>query len=250
MALQEELEVQGNKLFRYRSHLPLILLVVSIPVFIYTQLYNNQFAKFISYDAWEIIAFAVCLLGLLVRVYTVGYTPKNTSGRNTAQGQVADVLNTRGIYSMVRHPLYVGNFFMWLGIAMLVQDAWYIIAFIFIYWVYYERIMFAEEQFLRGKFGQKYVDWSMTAPAFIPSFKNYNGAELTFSWKKVIKKEKNGIAAIFVVFLLFRFIRDYMLTGELVLDSWQVYATVISVVIYFILKIFKKYTKVFDEEGR
>jgi hypothetical protein len=212
MALQEELEVQGNKLFKYRSHLPLILLVVSI--------------------------------------YTVGYTPKNTSGRNTSEGQVADVLNTQGIYSMVRHPLYVGNFFMWLGIAMLVQDIWYMVAFTFIYWVYYERIMFAEEQFLRKKFGDIYVNWSLKTPAFIPSLKNFSSNDLTFSWKKVIKKEKNGVAAVFIVFLIFRFIRDYLLTGTVVTDSWQVYATAASIVIYFILKVLKSSTKVFEEEGR
>lgn len=250
MALQEELELQGNKLFRYRSHLPLILLIVSIPVFIYTKIYSNLFQDYITYNLWELISFGVCLVGLLVRVYTVGYTPKNTSGRNTTEGQVADVLNTQGIYSTVRHPLYVGNFFMWLGIAMLVQDLWYIIAFIFIYWVYYERIMFAEEQFLRKKFGEIYVKWSLKTPAFIPSLKNFSSNDLTFSWKKVIKKEKNGIAAVFIVFLLFRAIKDYIETETFVTDSYLLYITVGSVVLYFILKFIKKYTSFFDEEGR
>lgn len=250
MALQEEMEIQGNKLFKYRSNLPLILLLVSIPVFIFTQKYNNQFSRFISYDVYELISFGVCFLGLAIRVYTVGHTPKNTSGRNTTEGQVADVLNIRGIYSTVRHPLYVGNFFMWLGIAMLVQDLWYILAFVFIYWVYYERIMFAEEQFLRKKFGADYVNWSLKTPAFVFSFKNFDGNELTFSWKKVIKKEKNGVAAVFIVFLAFRFLRDYLLTGTIITDSWQVYATIASVVLYLILKLLKSQTKVFDEAGR
>lgn len=250
MALQEELEVQGNKLFKYRSNLPLILLAVSIPVFIYTHISTNLFDRFISYELYELISFGVCFFGLAIRIYTVGHTPKNTSGRNTAEGQVADVLNTRGIYSAVRHPLYVGNFFMWLGIAMLVQDVWYIIAFVFIYWVYYERIMFAEEQFLRKKFGEIYVNWSLKTPAFIPSFKNFNNNELTFSWKKVIKKEKNGVAAIFIVFLLFRFLLDYINTGTVITNSWQVYATAASIVLYFILKFVKSKTSLLDEEGR
>jgi len=250
MALQEELEVQGNRLFKYRSNLPLILLAVSIPVFIYTHNNPNFIEKFISYDLYELLSFAVCFFGLAIRIYTVGHTPKNTSGRNTNEGQVADELNTRGIYSTVRHPLYVGNFFMWLGIAMLVQDLWYIIAFVFIYWVYYERIMFAEEQYLRKKFGEIYVNWSLKTPAFIFSFKNFNDNELTFSWKKVIKKEKNGLAAIFIVFLLFRFIRDYVETGELETKSWQVYVTAASIVLYLILKVIKSKTHLLDEEGR
>ena len=64
--------------------------------------------------------------GLGIRVFTVGFTPKNTSGRNTAE-QIADVLNTSGIYSMVRHPLYVGNFFMWLGIGLLTQNPYFVL---------------------------------------------------------------------------------------------------------------------------
>jgi len=83
-------------------------------------------------------------LGLFIRAYAVGHTPANTSGRNTKE-QLADELNTTGIYSMVRHPLYLGNFFMWLGAAVLTKNGWFIVAFILLYWIYYERIMFAEE---------------------------------------------------------------------------------------------------------
>jgi len=101
----------------------------------------------------------ISLCGLAIRVYTVGHTPANTSGRNTA-GQLAESLNTTGIYSLVRHPLYLGNFFMWLGVALLIANFWFVIAFVFAYWIYYERIMFAEEQFLRTKFGPTYVEWA------------------------------------------------------------------------------------------
>ena len=71
---------------------------------------------------------------------------------------------------MVRHPLYLGNFFMWLGVAMLTENTWFSIAFVLFYAFYYERIMYAEESFLRAKFGKTYLDWAAQVPAFIPSF--------------------------------------------------------------------------------
>ena len=58
------------------------------------------------------------LSGLALRAYTVCTTPKGTSGRNTAR-QVADHLNTKGIYSVVRHPLYLANYLIWAGILLL-----------------------------------------------------------------------------------------------------------------------------------
>ena len=249
MALQEEFELQGNKLFKYRGTLPLIFLFSGILFFIYSNLYLSGFEEYISFYNYELISIGVSFLGLLIRIYAVGYSPRNTSGRNTGK-QVADVVNTNGIYSMVRHPLYVGNFFMWLGISMLAQSIWFIIVFTLVYWIYYERIMFAEEQFLRKKFGKAYLDWAGITPAFIPSFKNYSPPKISFSWKKIIKKEKNGFTAVFMVFFLFRAIGDYIETGNLVLDSWLLYITAASMILYLILKFIKKYTAILDEAGR
>ncbi len=110
--------------------------------------------------------------------------------------------------------------------------------------------MFAEEQFLRKKFGKAYLDWAGITPAFIPSFKNYSPPKITFSWKKIIKKEKNGFTAVFIVFFLFRGIGDYIETGSLVLDSWLLYITAASMILYLILKFIKKYTAILDEAGR
>ncbi len=251
MALQEEFEQQGVFMFRYRSTLPLVFLLSGLLVFVYTLLYSTGFERVLPYNIYEIISIGVSFLGLLIRIFTVGYTPANTSGRNTTE-QVADKLNTSGIYSTVRHPLYVGNFFMWLGPAMLTQNLWYIAAFVLAYWLYYERIMYAEEAFLRKKFGDTYIKWSEKTPAFILSFKNFTKPNIWFSWKKVLKKEKNGFTAIFVTFFLFRMIKDYIENKSLYnsIHSWLFYATLASIVIYFILKYLKKYTKVFDEKGR
>ncbi|WP_313100976.1 methyltransferase [Epilithonimonas sp.] len=144
MALKEELEKQGNWLFRYRSFLPLIVLVVGLAVLVQTSLKKESFDCSIYY---ELFCLFVSIIGLGIRIYTVGFTPKNTSGRNTKEGQVADKLNTTGIYSIVRNPLYLGNFFMWLGLAMFTENVWFIICFILFYWIYYERIIFAECNF-------------------------------------------------------------------------------------------------------
>lgn len=241
MALHTEMQSQGDFLFRNRSYLPLIFLITGLGVYLYGE-YNEVDAtnNFLS-EYFEYICLSICLLGLLIRIKTVGHTPPKTSGRNTKVGQVADELNTSGLYSLVRHPLYVGNFFMWLGIAMLTENLWFIVAFILLYVVYYERIMYAEEHFLITKFKNKYTDWSKATPAFIPDFKYYKKPRYPFNIKKVIKKEKNGLVAIFALFWLFEWASNALEHGitHLELNGWF-YMMIATSVMYLVLKIMKK----------
>lgn len=248
MALQEEFEEQGNFLFKYRTYLPLVVLVAGLALFM-IQKQNGSFLD-LGQNYWY-LSMIVGLAGLIIRIYTVGHTPENTSGRNTTGGQLADQLNQTGIYSLVRHPLYLGNFLMWLAIAMLTANATYIIGFILAYWLYYERIMYAEEQFLRSKFGKNYTDWAAGVPAFIPKLTGFVAPKYPFSIKKVLKKEKNGLAALFGLFFIFEFAGNYASFGnfELVESVWF-WGFVITGIIYLILKLIKSNTKILDEEGR
>lgn len=250
MALIEEFEKQGTWLFRYRGVLPLVILLIGGGVFAYAEYYHEQFfLKNIEYKRyWELFCLAVCLFGFWIRVYTIGYTPRFTSGRNV-KAQLAETLNTKGIYSIVRHPLYLGNFFMWLGIALLIGHIWFVVSFCLFYWVYYERIMFAEEQFLRKKFGEAYTEWADKVPAFFPKMRGFVKPDISFSFKKVLRKEKNGFAAIFLIFALFDIGGEQI--GLTAGYNYPLIAMAIfSVVLYLVLKILKQYTSVLNEEGR
>jgi len=250
MALQESLEKQGNWLFKYRGKLPLLLLAIVLLLFIRTELYPETFIlEETPYEVYyERLCLLLCLFGLAIRVYTVGHTPANTSGRNE-NAQLADHLNTTGIYSLVRHPLYLGNFFMWLGLAMMTGHLWFLIGFCIFYWIYYERIMFAEEQFLRKKFGAAYLEWAEKTPAFIPSlnFKKFRKPDYPFCLKKVLRQEKDGLVAVAVLFALFNLIGEWV---EKELDFTLLVGATLIGVIYLILKFLKKYTRILNQEGR
>lgn len=244
MALLEELESQGNYLFKRRGTLPAYLLLVALLV--------HYFTAASGFTAWpwlDFVALGVCLLGVLIRALAVGSSANRTSGRNT-HGQQADVVNDAGIYSLVRHPLYLGNFFMWFGPVLLMQNLWFAVAFVFIYWVYYERIMFAEEQYLRKKFGAPYTDWAARVPAFVPKLSGYvSGKGLNL--KKVFQREKNGIVAIFLVILLFKLVAAVAQETF----SWQVFyqqesfwvrALSVSLVYYVVVKVLTRTTHIFE----
>jgi protein-S-isoprenylcysteine O-methyltransferase Ste14 len=250
MALRRELKKQGNWLFTYRSFIPLAVLLIGAAMVIYAEFEPGaSFIKETPYESiYEVFCIVVSLFGLYIRIFTVGHTPVNTSGRNASR-QIADTLNTTGIYSAVRHPLYLGNFFMWLGPALLAGNFWFIVAFCLFYWVYYERIMYAEEQFLKKSFGKVYTDWAKNVPAFIPSFKNYKKPELPFSWKKILKKEKNGFTAIFLIFTFFDVVGE-LIHGRTDFNYYLIGICVLTSFLYLILKYLKWHTNVLNESGR
>ena len=250
MALIEEFDKSGNWLFRWRSYLPLALYLLATLVVVFE--WDDHMETYNS--TWAYCCLGVALLGQIIRAITVGFTPKGTSGRNTKEGQVAESLNTKGIYSTVRHPLYLGNFFMWLGIIIYVGNWWFTIVCCLLFWVYYERIMFAEEFFLRNKFGKTYLDWAAKTPAFWPSFSRWESAGWNFSMKNVLKREYNGFFAIFISFALVDAMKNYVHFGfstwkDLVSPFW-LYALAVSFVIFITLRTLKKHTKMLDASGR
>jgi protein-S-isoprenylcysteine O-methyltransferase Ste14 len=245
MALIHEFESSGNWLFKRRSWLPVFMIIAGILVM---YLDNRQAILFDMRD--ELIFLGVSLFGQAIRVFTVGFAPKNTSGRNTVNGQIADELNVTGIYSVLRHPLYLGNFFMWLGPVLFLRDVWFLVVFGLLYWLYYERIMFAEEQFLRRKFGELYDKWSETVSSFIPYSFNYIPSKLPYSFRNVLKREYNSFVNIFVIFTLLDLFRNYFLSERIFLTDMWIYLTASAILIWIIVRTIHKHTQLLEVEGR
>jgi protein-S-isoprenylcysteine O-methyltransferase Ste14 len=245
MALVHEFEAMGNWLFRRRSWLPVFLVIAGI-VMMY--LGNRQALIFDLRN--EMIFLSVSLFGEVIRIVTVGFAARNTSGRNTAAGQIADELNVTGVYSIVRHPLYVGNFFMWLGPVLFLESAWFAVVFCLIYWLYYERIMFAEEQFLRKKFGEEYDRYSEKVSAFIPFTFRFIKPKLPFSVRNVLSREYNSFLNIFVIFALLDLFRNYFLNEKLFFTKIWICMLAGAAGIWVIVRSIHKYTKWLKDKVR
>jgi protein-S-isoprenylcysteine O-methyltransferase Ste14 len=247
MPLREEWESQGNWLFRWRSYLPIglfFLLVWAVVDFRYV-------GESHAYQEMVMVAcLAVSSCGLVVRALVVGYTPKGTSGRNTAAGQIAEELNTTGMYSLVRHPLYLGNFLIWVGIPLFFHNPWVLTVFGLVYWLYYERIMFAEEEFLRRKFGPQYVQWAEQTPAFIPRFSNWRQPPLCFSWRNVLKREYTALFGILMAYGMLEVLEHAVVERRLEIEShWRILLPV-ALAVYLVLRALKRHTTVLAETGR
>jgi protein-S-isoprenylcysteine O-methyltransferase Ste14 len=231
MSLNNEFEATGNWLFKHRSYLPLII----VPFLFYCLLFTvNNFYNTLFYAG-----LTVSLLGECVRIFTIGFVPAGTSGRNTKQ-QLAISLNQTGIYSTVRHPLYLGNFFIYLGPFIFAGNIYGIIIFVLVFWIYYERIMFAEEAYLIKSFGIEYENWSIKTPAFIPNIILYSPINSKFSLKKVLESEYSGICGIFIIFTILLAFRNYYFNFHPIIShTWSV-IIISNIFVYIILRTLKK----------
>lgn len=246
MAIREEFEQSGNWLFRWRSYLPLL----GIGIFLLALREYEHPGQSEQLDhIWEAICLIISFFGLGVRILTIGTTPKGTSGRNTKK-QVAETLNTTGIYSIVRNPLYLGNFFMGLGIALFAHLWWLTLIYILVFWLYYERIIFAEEAFLRKKFGDEYLQWANRTPLFIPRFSQYERSNLQFSMKNVLRREYNGFFAVILVFFILETVGEIFAEGQFEFDLGWLIILGVGFIIWLILRSLKKYTAILNVEGR
>ncbi|MDZ4805773.1 MAG: isoprenylcysteine carboxylmethyltransferase family protein [Candidatus Eisenbacteria bacterium] len=246
MALQEEFERSGRWLFRWRSYVPLVLLALCL-----FALPRHQ----VEADGrdgdlwWEAGCLFVSLLGLGIRCLTIGYVPSRTSGRNT-RTQRADSLNTTGMYSVVRHPLYLGNAAVGLGVVLFTRSWWMTILYALAFWIYYERIMFAEESYLKNKFGAQFMDWSDRTPAFFPRLSNWKRPLLPFSGRTILRRECNGLLAIIVAQFTLEVAGDLIQKRGFELDTFWVVVLTAGVVTWAVLRILSKNTNLLRVANR
>jgi protein-S-isoprenylcysteine O-methyltransferase Ste14 len=189
MTTQNRSEKLGNQFFKYRGQIPVLFFLLAFFLMHYFPAQNKWLDQ-----SNTLIAVSLVILGHLIRALAVGKRAAHTSGRNRDE-QVAEALNSTGIYSMVRHPLYLGNITTYMGWVVFTGIDWLIPAMLIGFLFYYRFIIYAEEQFLTRKFGQDYLDWKSATPLLLPAFWKFKTNPQPFSFKTVLENEYSGIAA-------------------------------------------------------
>jgi protein-S-isoprenylcysteine O-methyltransferase Ste14 len=251
--LKDQMVRHGNWLFRWRSYLPIILVPVALVVFQNAGWMTRLFGDGIE-DAFDYVCLLVAVAGLAVRIATVGFVPEGTSGRNT-KAQKARVLNTTGLYSLVRHPLYLGNFLVFLAFVLLFKSLVFTLFACIAYFVYYERIMLAEEHFLESRYGERYREWAAAVPAVIPRLGGWVRPALVFSWRSALLREFHTVFLVAAVFFLIEMAEALMIDRQ-TLTAWiaeeplWTVLLVVSGAVYAVVRAIKKFTTWLVVAGR
>jgi len=244
--LTDEMTQQGRWLFRWRSYLPLTLLSLLAASIIGL---HWPFGSYLVHEFWEFGCLFLSFFGLAIRCATVGFVPVGTSGRNT-RTQCAQSLNTTGLYSVVRHPLYLGNYLIGLGIVLVWFNWWAPLIYTLLFWLYYERIMVAEERFLEEQFGDEFRRWSESTPAFVPRISQWRRPILTFSPRTVLRREYSALLLIVLLHSGLEFAEHLWLEGRPTIGPEWFAFLLSGVVVYIVLRTLKRRTHALQVSGR
>jgi len=232
MLLKENFISLGHKLFKYRGYQFFLYFGAAFLGWRHFLLTHDSFP-------FELICFSVALLGMLIRAITVAFVRTGTSGRNVDQ-QVAIELNTTGIYSIVRNPLYIGNYLIFLGVIMLTQDIKTVLIVSALYWLFYTPIIFTEEEFLLDTFKDEYVNYTNEVNCLIPSFKNFKKPARNFSIKSILIREHDTLLTTVLLFIGAEVIMEFAQLGKLHLDLFWIIVLFLTVAFVVLIKKLRK----------
>jgi protein-S-isoprenylcysteine O-methyltransferase Ste14 len=210
----EQMLENGHRLFKLRSLVPLALLPVVVLALPESSRVAARLGDARDLDI-QLLALSVAFVGILIRCATVAYAPDGTASRDT-RALRAPSLNTTGMYSIVRHPLYFGSGLMWLGTAMSLGVWWLVAIVALAYWIYVERLMVVEEAYLAGRFPMEFSRWASRTRAFLPRPSDWIAPTGRLQFKR-LSSEHNGLLAIGVAFPLLQYLVNMLSDGR----SWH-----------------------------
>ena len=118
---------------------------------------------------------------------------------------------------------------------------WWLIAIYVAYFaLYYERIMFAEEAFLRKRFGNEFVDWASRTPAFVPSIRHWTKANRSMNWEKVVRQECAAIAVIAIAFPGLELAIHSNQPGDIGVEAWWYVVALTGITLYAVARVMKR----------
>jgi len=173
----------GNFLFRNRNGIfPLFYLMLFIPS---REVFTDPVIAMI-------IGFSITLIGQLIRVITIGLVYIIRGGKD--RRVYAEDLVTTGIFAHCRNPLYVGNILILVGLGIASNSLLFMAVFTPLFLFFWQAIVMAEENYLRGKFGEQYDQYCKRTDRWLINFKGLGNTlrSMQFKWRRVIIREYNS----------------------------------------------------------
>ncbi len=102
---------------------------------------------------------------------------------------------TSGPYSWLRNPMYMGRYFVGLGLALLTWRWFIIVPYALLYWFYAQARVLGEERRLRDLFGDEYITYCRKVRRWLPLPPRERLSRERWSWDAVLRNHELRVAA-------------------------------------------------------
>jgi protein-S-isoprenylcysteine O-methyltransferase Ste14 len=233
---------------------PLLMVpVVTLVVILYAWPFNSL----AFHETWEIWCLVLSFAGLGIRMLASGQTPEPRSRSNNFVR--VESLNTTGIFSVVRHPRPVGDYFIGLGVVLIPFVWWMPVAYSLIFYWYYSRIIAAEDNRLRREFGERFIQWAVATPALIPRFWRrpapprspfWPSATYGFSFRTALKFEYAGIFLVIALHSSVEWLEHLILDRRVMLELFWIVLALVGLAACLLVRYLAKHTRVLNVPAR
>lgn len=227
-------QIVGNFLFQYRSFTPLPLMLL-----IFLGLKPRDMG---TLNIW-VIAGGLLLAfgGEVVRILAVGFSATGTSGRENFLK--AESINTTGVYSLSRNPLYIGNFFIYFGLLVIFNNGFALLIGASFLILQYYFIILAEEKYLAERHGEAYQRYCRMVPRIFSGFRTFQRPDTGFDFRKVLFKENDSVFNLMMVFILILAVRELTFDRFIIHKLEFILSASVLCILYIIIKVLKKRKK-------
>jgi len=153
----------------------------------------------------ELLGYALLVAATLWRIWCLVFIG------GTKDGELA----TSGPYSVVRNPLYAGNFLGATGFGFAVEQPYLALALALLFFALYPRVVAKEEARLTEKFGEHYRSYCTRVPRWVPDWSLYKEPEIVFASPRHIRRGILDAMWFLWAFALWEFIETMHDTGLL-----------------------------------
>ena len=175
----------GRFVFRYRDYLvPSVLVGVLVLTRPQAPLGSERLDAVL-----DAAGFLVAAAGQALRAMVIGYAYIRRGGIN--KRPAAPTLVCEGVYAHCRNPMYVGDFFLFAGLAMIYHSAGVYLVVLPIVAAALLAIVTAEERYLAARFGTAYGAYCERVNRFVPALRGLSRTTrgMQFDWRRVVRKE-------------------------------------------------------------
>lgn len=145
----------------------LLFITISIGYWLAFACASTRFGRIYHWNTFLIIGFILAIIGLIIRVTSI-LTLKRQFTYTVTKIDNHELIET-GLYGYIRHPGYLGQLIIFLGISTSLSNWLSVLMMIVPVLLGYLNRIRIEEKFMIEQMGQKYLDYQKRTKKLIPA---------------------------------------------------------------------------------